>query len=425
MSDESTPTPGTAVAVIPAPAPVVEAKAKVARQRKPKGEPKAPKAPPAVPTFTVSSGELAVATSHITRAVSNRTGGLPVLSCVHVTIGADKVTLIGTDLDVSVTTVVAATATVPGSFLIPAKMLENIAKAASDRVTISITDDKVSFVAGDFTGTIDTLPVGDFPPLGAPLVDAIPMDAIAIRQGIKRTVPAASTDDNRPILTGVLCSGGEKLVMAATDSWRLGVATLNEVPMADRDLLVPARVLDLLSRILRPDDDTVDVAVSDRSIEFTTTTVRLSGRLIEGTFPNYANLLPTKFARVVVVAKAPLIQAVKRAQLFADPAQPVIRLRISPKSLDVSAVSLLGTGGEPIDCKATGGAITVGYNPDYLLAGLKMVEGEYVTLSLNDHLKPAVVTAEGEPGTYLLMPVRIPDEATVSDIKPGTGVAKS
>ena len=231
---------------------------------------------------------------------------------------------------------------------------------------------------------------------------------------MKQVVRAASGDDARPILTGVLMSaedGGLRLV--ATDSYRLAVRDLPEATVLSegQKVLVPSRALDELARVLG-DSEEVTVRLGEREVSFDVTVddgaVQVTTRLIEGEFPNYRQLIPSSYPNQLTIGREPLLEAVRRVKLMARDTTP---LRITQKSdcVELMAVTQdVGQAQEEVDAQYNGDELTVAFNPDYLIQGLEAAPGDEVVLETLDALKPAVLrSSEGGDFLYLLMPVRV------------------
>jgi len=227
---------------------------------------------------------------------------------------------------------------------------------------------------------------------------------------LRQVVRAASTDENRPILTGVLLTAeNDGLRMVATDSYRLAVRDLADTQVlgAGQKVLVPGRALVELQRLVGAGGDLV-LRLGERDATFEVGGTRLTTRLIEGEFPNYRQLIPPSHPNTLTVAREALLEAFKRVKILARDATPV-RLQLGGDTLGITAVTQdIGTASEELDASYSGAELTVAFNPDYLVAGVEACIGDEVTLSTLDALKPAVVRGVGaDDYLYLLMPVRV------------------
>jgi DNA polymerase-3 subunit beta len=223
-------------------------------------------------------------------------------------------------------------------------------------------------------------------------------------------VPAASLDDARPILTGVLMAaedGGLRLV--ATDSYRLGVRDLpgSAVLREGQEVIVPSKALGELRRLLG-EAETVRLRLGEREVAFEVGDVVLSTRLIEGEFPKYRSLIPQSHPNRLRVGRTALLDALRRVRLLAREGAHV-RLRMKPDELELQAVTQdVGEAHEVVDATYEGEELTVAFNPEYLIAGIEATPGEEIVLETVDNLKPALIHAsDGLEFLYLLMPVRV------------------
>jgi DNA polymerase-3 subunit beta len=244
-----------------------------------------------------------------------------------------------------------------------------------------------------------------------PADEAVTLAAKDFAGALRQVVPAASADDARPILTGVLLAaeaGGLRLV--ATDSYRLAVRDLpgTSVLAEGQSVLVPSRALRELERLLGSAEE-VTLRLGEREAAFEVGDVRLTTRLIEGEFPNYRGLIPASHPNRLTVGREALVEAVKRVKLMARELNTPVRLAMGPDGLELVAITQdVGQAHEQLDATYEGTELTVAFNPEYLLSGVEVTPGDEIHLDTVDAQKPAVIRA-GEAGEflYLLMPVRV------------------
>jgi DNA polymerase-3 subunit beta len=173
-------------------------------------------------------------------------------------------------------------------------------------------------------------------------------------------------------------------------------------------VLVPGRALAELQRVLSTESELI-VRLGAREAVFEVGGTRLTTRLIEGEYPNYRNLLPSSYPNRLSVGRAAVLEALRRVKILAQDSTPV-RLTLGGDTLQLTAITQdVGNAHEEIDASYEGTEMTVAFNPDYLAAGIEAVEGDEVTLSTMDPMKPAVLRGVGhDEYLYLLMPVRVP-----------------
>ncbi|CAB4552085.1 MAG: DNA polymerase III subunit beta [Actinomycetes bacterium] len=362
--------------------------------------------------FRCERETLAEALATAGRAATGRTGTLPVLSGLRLELAGDQLTVTGTDLDLTIQLEITVGGERDGGVVLPARLSNDIVRSLpAGKVELDVTDQDVKISGGRSQFSVRPLSLDDYPRLASPASSAVTIDAAAFGEALRQVVRAASTDEARPIITGVLLTAeNDGLRLVATDSYRLAVRDLPGVSVlgSDQKVLVPARALNELQRLLGLGEELV-LRLGERDATFEIGTTRLTTRLIEGEFPNYRQLIPASHPNVLTVEREPLLEAIRRVKILARDATPV-RLRISADGLQLTAITQdVGNATEELDASASGSDLTVAFNPDYLAAGVEAVGSEQITLSTLDALKPAVVRGVGSDDyLYLLMPVRVP-----------------
>jgi DNA polymerase III subunit beta len=222
---------------------------------------------------------------------------------------------------------------------------------------------------------------------------------------------SASRDESRPVLTGILVRfEGDKLVMAATDSYRLSVkeTTLPTGPGLELEAIVPARALQELARVGQSaESETIDVGVQENQIVFGVDGVWLTARRIDGQFPNYKQLLPEQFEAEVQLPREELLDVVRRTGLLAQRKSP-LRLRFAEGELTVSAQTQdVGEARESLPAGYDGEAMEIGFNAEFLRDGLESVTDDTVRVKLISPLRPGLLHGESDDFLYLIMPIRL------------------
>jgi DNA polymerase-3 subunit beta len=346
------------------------------------------------------------------RAATNRSGTLPVLSGVRLDVADGRLTVTGTDLELTIRLSVPVHVDKEGSAVVPARLVGDIVKALPPgAVDVTVTDDDMSISAGRSQFSVRPLSLSDYPAQADTDAAPVTLSSQQVGDALRQVVRAASTDDARAVLTGVLmASEDEGLKMVATDSYRLAVRDLPQSSMLaiGQKVLVPGRALAELQRVLTADAE-LSVRLGQREAVFEVGGTRLSTRLIEGEYPNYRNLLPSSYPNRLTVGREALLEALRRVKILAQDSTPV-RLALGGDTLRLTAITQdVGNAHEEVDATYEGTEMTVAFNPDYLTAGVEAVEGDEVTLSTLDPMKPAVLRGVGhDEYLYLLMPVRVP-----------------
>ena len=351
------------------------------------------------------------------RAATSRGGSLPVLSGVRLELVGSRLEVTGTDIELWISSSISVDGQEDGVAVLPARIAADVVKSLqSGAVTVSVKDGEAHIASGRFQSSIRLLPADEYPRLPARGDAAVTLDAAALAEALRQVVPAASSDDARPILTGVLFAAETTgLRLVATDSYRLSVRDLpgTSVLSEDQNVLVPSRALKEVERLLAS-AKTLTLRLGEQEADFEIgvgedgSTVRLTTRLIEGEFPNYRQLIPASYPNKVTVSRDTLLEAVRRVKLMAREATPV-RLSMTADGLELVANTQdVGQASEQLDATYEGSDLTVAFNPDYLLEGISIAVGDEVTIETLDALKPAVLRGnESSAFLYLLMPVRV------------------
>lgn len=362
--------------------------------------------------FRCERDTLAEAIGTAQRAVSARSGALPVLSGIQVTAAGDHIELVGSDLDLTIRVEAPAQIDTEGQAVVPAKLFDGLTtRLKAGVVTFEVEGDDARITAGSARASVRLLPADEFPRVGEPDGAAVTVDAAPFAEALRQVIPAASRDDARPILTGVLLTAtGDGVRLVATDSYRLAVRDLAGLGMLSegKKVLVGARGLNEVQRVFS--SGSIEVTFGEREVRFASETRTVTARLIEGEFPNYEQLIPSGYPNRLTVARATLEEAVRLMQIVGEGREGTpVRLAMGPDGLELSATSQeRADATEAIEAKFEGTDVTVAFNPQFLLDGLLAVEGEEVVLETLDPLKPATLRGTDHPEfLYLLMPVRI------------------
>lgn len=359
------------------------------------------------------------------RAISNR-ATLPVLSGLKIEAAEDgRVRLAATDLELTMETAISAAVDEPGTVIVPGRLFGEMTRSlGAGQVSVGSGDAEVEIGSGRGHFRVKALAPDDYPAL--PLEDPassdtsveVKVDAALLSSALSQVVRAASTDETRQILTGVLCEIDEgSLTLAATDSYRLAVRKV-EAPGASgrRDVVLPSRTLSELARALGS-GASVTAAIKENLVAFsigqagdegqTLEEATIGSRFIEGEFPKYRQLIPEGYPNKLEVDRDALLEVTKRVGLLAQNNLPV-KLQLGSE-LEVSAHTPdVGEGQEIIDADYSGEPLVIAFNPQFLYDGVSAIQSARVTIDVADGLKPAIIRgADAAEFTYLLMPVRL------------------
>jgi DNA polymerase III subunit beta len=365
--------------------------------------------------LTVSRETLLARLGVAVRGVSTRSA-IQTLAGVRVQVEDGRAELQATDMELGIRVALEVSGSADGTAVVPGRLLLDVVRSLpKDELTIEYrsAQQDVEVVSGSAGFHLRTLPPEDFPKLPeAPSEGVLTMPADAFVDTIGRVARAASRDETRPHLTGVLVSASEReLRMVATDSYRLSV---KETSLADPlsgslEANVPARTLQELHRIaVAGESQSIGVAALENQVVFTVDEVVLSSRLVEGRFPNYKQLLPDSYEHELRVNRAELLDVVRRVSLLAQKNAP-LRLRFSEGALDVSAQTPdVGEASESLPVPFGGEPLEIGFNPEFFRDGLESAESDDLVLKLISPLRPGLIQSGDDGGfLYLVMPIRL------------------
>ncbi|MBN2847086.1 MAG: DNA polymerase III subunit beta [Coriobacteriia bacterium] len=362
---------------------------------------------------SVARGSLLDALSTVSRGLSSRTT-LPILSGIHLSVNDETLVLQATDLEVSVKTTTRAKVDEKGQSVVPGRLLTDIVRSLPESaVTIDTSVVGIATVTcGQSSFQMKTLSADDYPKFPEVLAaESVVLPTEVFSHVVHQVSKSVSRDETRPILTGVLVViDNEKLKMVATDSYRLCVKEVDVEGVAgDMELVVPGKALEDVAKLVGS-SETVALGVAENQVIFTFGDTTFISRRIEGSFPNYRQLLPKEYTTRVVIDRLELLEAVKRVSLMAQHNAPLrLAVSVADQTLTVSATTQdVGEAREDVQINPEGEDVEIAFNHTYLLDGVSVSEGDTVALEVTSPLKPGVLKPAGGDGfVYLLMPVRL------------------
>jgi DNA polymerase-3 subunit beta len=361
--------------------------------------------------LTCSRDELAQKLGIVARAVSTRTS-VQVLLGVLLRAEGGRLQLAATDMEVSLRASLDAEVEDEGAVVVPGRLLVELVRLLpAGEVTIEHRAEEgvVRVECGSSSSRLHSYAVEDFPRL--PDIESLQLftvDRDALLDTVSRVSRSASRDESRPVLTGILVRFEPgKLVMAATDSYRLSVKeTALDDESPELEAIIPARALGELGRIAGG-ADAVQLGVQENQVVFSADGVTLTTRRIDGQFPNYRQLLPEAFEHELSLPRGELLEVVRRTAVMAQRNAP-LRLRFSEGELTVSAQTQdVGESRESLPAPFEGEPLEIGFNPEFLRDGVESMAADDITLKLISPLRPAVIEGGEDDPTYLIMPIRL------------------
>jgi DNA polymerase-3 subunit beta len=361
--------------------------------------------------FRISKEALLEGLQKVQHVVSSRTT-LPILSNVLLVAKDGRLAFTTTDLDVGITGSVEATIEREGATTLPAKRLVNIVRELpASEVEISVDAKNVASIqSGPSFFKIIGLGQDDFPPLpdfaGAKEY-RIPQQTL--RDGLKKTAYAISTDETRYVLNGIYTSFREgKMTLVATDGRRLAMVEndLDFPASHETDVIVPTKAVQELMRLLG-DEGEVLVRLSDSQISFSIGDHLLITKLIEGNYPNYRQVIPGDSTERVELPREAMFETVRRVSLLSSDKSNSVKLVFGENRIEVTANSPdVGEARETIEVSYTGRPMQIAFNPEFLKAPLQNLDSPTVYLDLIDEMSPGVVRIDGS-FLYVIMPMRV------------------
>lgn len=358
--------------------------------------------------------------SIVGRAVATRST-LPITANVLLLTDNGRLKLAATDLDIAISAWVGAKIDEAGATTVPSRLIADfVSSLPAATVNLEIPDRgrQMKLECARNESTINAMDAEDFPKI-ATLAggNAIEIDPKSLRRAIERVEFAAASDDSRPVLTGVhVRSDGSKLTFASADGFRLAVADIElaRAPEEPIEVVVPARALREVSRLLADASETVEMRLNAQKtqVQFTLTDVELVAQLIQGTFPNYSQLIPSEYTTRVQVSLEEFRREARIAAIFARDGSGIIRLEIFPGDgmpgrLKVSArADEIGNNEGEIDAAVEGDASKIAFNSRYLQDVLGALTGDEIALEMTSPSSQGVFKPVADTGyVHVVMPM--------------------
>jgi DNA polymerase III subunit beta len=366
--------------------------------------------------LSVMQENLARGLSVVSRAVSNRS--LPVLTNVLLKTEDGGLKLTATNLEIGITYWVPGKIETDGATSVPARLLTDLVNSlpGGEPIVLELSEGETLHIkAGRFESNIKGIPAEDFPTVQT--AGERPITRVAqkvLRQALDETAFAAASDEARPILTGVLARfEGDQLTLAAADNYRIAVKTITVLdPVEETSVVIPARALTELSRILGDVDDPVSIVLahSRNQLLFHVEGIDLVTRLIDGQYPNYQSVLPASHATRAVLDREELLRAVRPAALIAHESANIVKLGVGLEgdpAITVSANAEVGDHIGRVEAAVEGDGTTIAFNARFLADVLTNVDAEQFALELNGPLSPGVFRPIGDDRyVHVVMPLR-------------------
>lgn len=373
---------------------------------------------------TVLQENLARGLSIVSRAVSPRST-LPVLSNILIASDEGRLRLSATNLELGITCWIAARIEQEGSTTVPARTFADLINALpADQVQLALDTQTQSLhvQGGTSNNDIKCIDAQEFPPLPVPDMDgAVQLNVADFKEMIQQVAFAASTDEARPVLMGVLLSvDKDKVTMAAADGFRLSVrkALLSNPAQQPLSVIIPARALNELARVSTDGEEAIYMVVPKNrgQVLFRVKDVEVVSQLIDGTFPDYQQIIPRNYKSRTLVSTASLLKACKQAEIFAREGSNVARLDIKqskgemqPGEVEISATSEeTGKNETIVEATVDGGSVLIAFNVKFLREALEVIRTPNVALETSAANAPGVVRPVGDDNfLHVIMPMHL------------------
>jgi DNA polymerase III subunit beta len=362
--------------------------------------------------FKCQKAELQNAISTVQKAVTGKST-MQVLEGIYINAQGDKLTLIGSDTDLSIETKLNCEINESGSIVVDSKIFgEIIRKLPNDEVEISTLDNStIELNCQKSTFTLVYMNASDYPNL--PSIEGDNVFSISqtiLKHMIRGTIFAIAQDETRPILTGVLFEvKNRKLNLVALDGYRLALRT--EYIDTDNSVssVIPGKTLNEVSKILEDSEDAVNIIFTSNHILFKLGETKIISRLLEGEFIKYASIIPQEFNLKITAKRGQILNCIERASLMAKEGNTnLIKLDIQEDNLVITSNSQLGKVREELNIILQGESLQIAFNSKYLIDVFKIIEEEEIVMEFSSAVSPCIVkNKELDNCTYLVLPVRL------------------
>jgi len=369
--------------------------------------------------LSIERSTLLKALAHI-QSVVERRGTIPILANVKLEAAAGKLKLTSTDMDIALMESIPASIATEGALTVPAHMLYEIVRKLPDGSQIELTaaaNGKVSIESGSSRFSLSSLPIDDFPVMAEDDLDhSFTITAEECKALVEKTRFAISTEETRYYLNGVFFhatndAGANVLRAVATDGHRLAriQVALPDGAEGIPGVIVPRKTIGELTKLIEEGVQNVSISMSDTKIRFVCGAAVLVSKLIDGNFPDYDRVIPTRNDKIMEVECKPFSEAVDRVSVISSDKSRGIKLHAQAGKLTLSATSAeQGSATEALAVKYGADDVEIGFNSRYVLDMMQQIEGESAQFVFSDSASPALVRDPADVGAlYVIMPMRV------------------
>jgi len=365
--------------------------------------------------FSCSQSTLVKALNIVSKAVTSRTT-IPILKGILINVDEEGfITMSASDLDISIENKFEVVDYEPGEIVVQAKLFSDIIrKLPSEILYIEENDGNLIIKSSSSEFNIIGSPSDEFPKMNLQEDgEKISFDKEVLKEMIKKTSFAASIDESRGVITGVLLEMKEdSLNMIALDGFRMAVSREYLNNGKEQNIIIPARTLNEVQKIIsetETDKDDVELILNDKRAIFIIDNIKVVVRLLDGEYVRYNDILPKENQLRIVLNRMNLMEAIERASLFAKVGKNnLIKLNIQENEMEITSKSEEGNVREKVYISKEGKELVIGFNSKYLLDSLKAIDDENIAMLFNTPISPCLIRpVEGNEYEYLVLPVRI------------------
>ncbi|MCY6485372.1 DNA polymerase III subunit beta [Clostridium aestuarii] len=362
--------------------------------------------------FTCAKNKLQEAISISQKAVTGKSP-MPILQGIYISAKENQLTLIGSDIDLSIETKIQAQIEEEGTIVVDSKIFGDIIrKLPNSAIQINTVDNNaIQIICEKSRFTLIHMNADEFPSLPSINENMIfNMSQKTLKNMIKGTIFAIAQDETRPILTGILFEvNDKKLNLVALDGYRLALKSNNIDNENTINAVIPGKTLSEVGKILSDDDENVNITFTPNHILFNLGQTKIISRLLEGEFIKYNSIIPDEYDLKVTAKKGELLNCIERASLMAkDGNTNLIKFDIKEDNLIITSNSQLGKVREELNIVLQGSELQIAFNSKYLIDVLKIIEDDEIIMQFASSVSPCVIkNTENTSYTYLILPVRL------------------
>jgi len=361
--------------------------------------------------FACSKNDLYTAISTVQKAVMAK-ATLPILEGIYIEAG-EKVKLIGNCFDLGIEYSINADVMRKGSIVLNSRIIGDIVRKLPDSEVFFEVNDNFNTIieCGNSYFEIKGMAPGGFPMLPEISEDKkVSIPQTSLKEMIRKTIYAISTDENRKILTGSLIEVKDgEFTMVSLDGFRLAIAKVLIKENVEFEAVIPGKNLNEIHKILEQRDDEIKITLSENQALFELNGCRIISKLLNGEYMNYRNFIPEQFESVITVDTRELIDSIERASLITnDDKRYPVKFVVKDDKLVVTSSAEIGISKEELQVETDGSDITIGFNPRYLLDSLKVVDDDKIKISFSSSIGPSVIKPiESDRFLFMVLPVRM------------------